>query len=67
MKKYKTKISEKPFQFFGYTVDEFVRWCELNNLASYKSSSKKEFFKRINKGIIEKKDNKLFENGKEVQ
>ena len=42
----KTYIIEKPFKLLGYTLDEYLRWCEKHNLKPYETESKRIFFKR---------------------
>jgi hypothetical protein len=66
MKQFKTKISEKPFKLYGYTLEEFLRWCDKNGIKPYVTDSKRVFFKRINEHLIVKINGKVFDEGVEV-
>ena len=65
MIEWKSKITKRPFEVTGFTIEEYLRWCEKNSFKPYLSSTKKEFFKRINQLRIFKRNNKIFEDGKE--
>ena len=65
MKQTTSKLNKRPFELLGFSIDEYVRWCAKNNLKSYLSSSKKEFFKRVNAFVITKRNNTIYENGEE--
>ncbi len=41
-------ISKHALELVGVTVEEYLQWCFDNGFPSYKDSSKKEFFSRIN-------------------
>lgn len=62
----KTYISEKPFRLLGYTLDEYLRWCEKHSLKPYETESKRIFFKKINEHTIIKIKNKILEEGREL-
>lgn len=66
MKQTTSKLSDKPFKLLGFTIEDYIKWCNKNNYKSYLSSSKKEFFKRVNNFRVVRRNNKLFEDGKEL-
>lgn len=66
MKMTKSKLSEKPFKLIGYTIEDYVKWCLKHGFKSYLSSSKKEFFKRINTFRITKRNNTVYEDEEEL-
>ena len=65
-KELKTKISEKPFKLYGYTLSEYIHWCEKNEVKPYDTDIKRIFFKRINDYSIVKINGKIYENGVEI-
>lgn len=66
MKTFKTKISEKPFKLYGFTLEEFLRWCEKHNLRAYATASKRLFFRKVNEYSIVKINGKVFEDKEEL-
>lgn len=45
-------INRYAFELSGVTEQEYRAWCKDNNLAAYKTSTKREFFKRIQDGRL---------------
>jgi len=45
-------INKQALELVGVTVDEYLQWCSSSNFPSYRESTKKEFFKRINENRI---------------
>ena len=66
MKEYKTKVTGKAFALYGYTIEEYTRWCMKHEIAPYKTESKRIFFKYINDYKIVKVNGKMLEDGKEI-
>lgn len=66
MKQTKSKLSERPFILLGYSIEDYVKWCNKHEFKSYLSSSKKEFFKRVNNFVITKRNNTVYEDGEEL-
>ena len=66
MKMTKSKLNKRPFELLGYSIEDYVKWCSKHEFKSYLNSSKKEFFKRINTFRITKRNNTVYEDGKEL-
>ena len=42
-------INKQAFLFLGVTEEDYINWCKENNRPAYKNSSKREFFKQVEK------------------
>ncbi len=45
-------ISKQALELVGCTVEDYLQWCSDNGFPSYKESTKKEFFRRIQDNVI---------------
>ena len=66
-KQLKTKISSKPVETLGFTLDEYLLWCNKHQLIPYKIDNKRKFCKLVNTFVIVKRNNKFLENGEEIK
>lgn len=66
MKQTKSKLNKRPFELLGFTINDYIKWCNKHEFKSYLSSSKKEFFKRVNEFKITIRNGVIFEDGKEL-
>lgn len=52
-------MNKQVFEQVGITEEEYKQWCKENKKPYYKSSTKTEFFKKIQEGKILKDNDKL--------
>lgn len=50
-------MNKQIYDLCGVTEEDYLKWCELTGKPSYKTSSKKEFFNRIQNGQLAKDQN----------
>lgn len=49
-----TKINKQAFKLAGVTEKDYKQWCLTNKKSAYKSSTKADFFARIQDGRLVK-------------
>ena len=57
-------INEKVKKLLNITDEDFEKWCKENNKRPTYKSSKAEFFKRIQKDMLVRDENKNIVRGK---
>ncbi len=60
------RISPKPFEAMGFTLDEYIKWCDKHNLPAYKIETKRKFFNLVDAYVIVKRNGKFLEHGDEL-
>lgn len=61
-----TKISGKPFELMGFTLDDYLKWCEKHDLTFYEIKNRKKFINLIDEYKIVKRNDKVYEDGEEL-
>jgi len=59
------KINEKPFELVGMSYTDYQDWCKEHDKKEKDIKSKKEFFEKVRRYQILKKDGKIIETNKE--
>lgn len=58
-------MNERPFELFGMSSSDYVKWCEDNGLKPHDPDARRLFFKHVLKYEIVKKNGVLVDMRKE--